>query len=57
LIEEHAAEGLSYSTVRDYVRVRRAQIDLKGGLRVQAFIAKSTPLVRRPRSTSARSGW
>ncbi len=24
LIEEHAADGLSYSTVRDYVRVRRA---------------------------------
>jgi transposase len=40
LIEEHAAEGLSYSTVRDYVRVRRAQIDLEGGLRVQAFIAQ-----------------
>jgi transposase len=40
LIEEHAAAGLSYSTVRDYVRVRRAQIDLEGGRRVEAFIAQ-----------------
>ena len=40
LVEEHAASGLSYSTVRDYVRVRRAQIDLEGGRRVEAFIAQ-----------------
>lgn len=40
LIDEHAATGLSYSTVRDYVRVRRAQIDLEGGRRVEeaAFV-------------------
>lgn len=29
LIEEHGAEELSFSTVRDYVRVRRAQIDVE----------------------------
>lgn len=40
LVDEHDATGLSYSTVRDYVRVRRAQIDLEGGLRVEAFIAQ-----------------
>ena len=38
LIEEHGAEELSYSTVRDYVRVRRAQIDLEAGRRVEAFV-------------------
>ncbi|GGI01707.1 transposase [Arthrobacter liuii] len=38
LIEEHGAEELSYSTVRDYVRVRRAQIDVEAGRRVEVFI-------------------
>ncbi|MDQ2709106.1 MAG: IS21 family transposase [Actinomycetota bacterium] len=38
--DEHAAVGLSYSTVRDYVRIRRVQIDLEGGRRVEAFIAQ-----------------
>jgi transposase len=38
LIEEHGAEELSYSTVRDYVRVRRAQIDVGAGRRVEAFV-------------------
>jgi transposase len=38
LIEEHGAEELSYSTVRDYVRVRRAQIDVEAGRRVEAFV-------------------
>ena len=38
LIEEHGAEALSYSTVRDYVRVRRAQIDVEAGRRVEVFI-------------------
>lgn len=38
LIGEHGAEELSYSTVRDYVRVRRAQIDVEAGRRVEAFI-------------------
>jgi hypothetical protein len=33
-IEEHGAEELSYSTVRDYVRARRAQIDVEAGLSV-----------------------
>lgn len=40
LVDEHDATGLSYSTVRDYVRVRRAQIDIEGGRRVEAFIAQ-----------------
>ena len=40
LVEEHAAEDLSYSTVRDYVRVRRAQIDREAGRGVKAFIAQ-----------------
>jgi len=40
LIEEHGATSLSYSTVRDYVRVRRAKIDLEGGRRTEAFIAQ-----------------
>ncbi|TQJ35763.1 IS21 family transposase [Arthrobacter sp. SLBN-122] len=38
LIEEQGAEELSYSTVRDYVRVRRAQIDVEAGRRVEVFI-------------------
>jgi hypothetical protein len=38
LIEEHNAAGLSYSTVRDYVRVRRAQIDVEAGRRVEVFV-------------------
>ena len=38
LIEEHGAEELSYSTVRDYVRVRRAQIDVAAGRRVEVFV-------------------
>ena len=38
LAEEHCAEGLSYSTVRDYVRVRRAQIDVEAGRRVEVFV-------------------
>ncbi|WP_307356774.1 IS21 family transposase [Pseudarthrobacter niigatensis] len=38
LIEEHAAQDLSYSTVRDYVRVRRAQIDVEAGRRVEVSV-------------------
>jgi transposase len=38
LIEEHGAEELSYSTVRDFVRVRRAQIDVEAGRRVEVFV-------------------
>ncbi|MET1156702.1 IS21 family transposase [Arthrobacter sp.] len=38
LIEEHGAEELSYSTVRDYVRVRRAQIDVEAGRRIEVFV-------------------
>lgn len=38
LIDEHDAQGLSYSTVRDYVRVRRAQLDVEAGRRVEAVI-------------------
>ncbi len=38
LIEEHGAGDLSYSTVRDYVRVRRAEIDVEAGRRVEVFV-------------------
>ncbi|UKA68402.1 IS21 family transposase [Arthrobacter sp. FW306-05-C] len=38
LVEEHGAQELSYSTVRDYVRVRRAQIDVEAGRRVEVFV-------------------
>lgn len=38
LVDEHEATGLSYSTVRDYVRVRRAQIDAAAGRRVEVFV-------------------
>jgi hypothetical protein len=38
LVEEHGAEQLSYSTVRDYVRVPKAQIDVAAGRRVEVFI-------------------
>jgi transposase len=38
LIDEHGAQELSYSTVRDYVRIRRAQIDVEAGRRVEVFI-------------------
>lgn len=38
LAEEHAATELSYSTVRDYVRARRAEIDVVAGRRVEVFV-------------------
>jgi transposase len=38
LADEHGARDLSYSTVRDYVRVRRAEIDVDGGRRVEVFV-------------------
>ncbi|WP_298255503.1 IS21 family transposase [uncultured Arthrobacter sp.] len=38
LIEEHGAMELSYSTVRDYVRIRRTEIDVEAGRRVEVFI-------------------
>ncbi|WP_104044491.1 IS21 family transposase [Arthrobacter sp. ZGTC412] len=40
LIEEHGAEELSCSTVRDYVRVRRAQIDVEAGRRVEVLVSQ-----------------
>lgn len=43
LIEEHDASELSYSTVRDYVRVRRAQIDVEAGRRVEVFVPQEHP--------------
>lgn len=43
LIDEHGAEELSYSTVRDYVRVRRAQIDVGAGRRVEVFVPQEHP--------------
>ncbi|MGC0367240.1 hypothetical protein ABH922_005292 [Rhodococcus sp. 27YEA15] len=38
LADEHGAQELSYSTVRDYVRVRRAQIDIEAGRRIEVFV-------------------
>ena len=38
LIEEHGATELSYSTVRDYVRIRRAQIDVEAGRRIEVMV-------------------
>ncbi len=39
LAEEHGATELSYSTVRDYVRIRRVEIEIEAGRRrVDAFI-------------------
>lgn len=38
LRDEHGATDLSYSTVRDYVRIRRAQIELEAGRRVEAMV-------------------
>lgn len=43
LIEEHDATGVSYSTVRDYVRIRRAQIDVEAGRRVEVFVPQEHP--------------
>lgn len=43
LIDEHGAEELSYSTVRDYVRVRRGQIDVEAGHRVDVFVPQEHP--------------
>jgi DNA-binding transcriptional regulator YhcF (GntR family) len=56
LIEEHGAQELSYSTVRDYVRVRRAQIDVEAGRRVEVFVPQEHPRALRPRWTSENSG-
>ena len=33
----------SYSTVRDYVRVRRAQVDVKAGRRIEVFVPQERP--------------
>ncbi|WP_213817131.1 IS21 family transposase [Glaciihabitans sp. dw_435] len=38
LADEHGATELSYSTVRDYVRVRRAEVEIAAGRRIEAFI-------------------
>ncbi|ARC58649.1 hypothetical protein AS850_16285 [Frondihabitans sp. 762G35] len=38
LAEEHGATELSYSTVRDYVRRRRPEIDLEAGRLPEVFV-------------------
>jgi transposase len=38
LADEHRATELSYSTVRDYVRVRRAEIEIAAGRRIAGFV-------------------
>lgn len=57
LIEEYGARELSYSTVRDYVRLRRAQIDLEAGAEWRYSSRRNTPRALRPRWISAKSGW
>jgi len=37
LAEEHGATEFTYSTVRDYVRIRRTEIDVAPGRRVEVF--------------------
>ena len=54
LRDEHGATDLSYSTVRDYVRIRRAQIELEAGRRVEAMVPQDHAPARRRRSTSVR---
>ena len=56
LVEERGAEELSYSTVRDYVRVRRAQVDVEAGRGWKCLSRRSMPRVRRPRWISVKSG-
>lgn len=56
LADEHGATNLSYSTVRDYVRVRRVEIEVAAGRRVSAFVPQGTSRARRRRLTSARCG-
>jgi DNA-binding transcriptional regulator YhcF (GntR family) len=43
LIEKHDASELSSSKVRDYVRVRRTQIDVEVGRRVEVFVPQEHP--------------
>jgi transposase len=56
LADEHAATELSYSTVRDYVRVRRVEIEVAAGRRVNAFVPQGHAPGRKPRSTLVRCG-
>ena len=56
LIEEHVAADLSYSTVRDYVRVRRAQTDVEAGRRVEVFVPQEHSPGAEPRWTSVKFG-
>ncbi len=57
LAEEHGATELSYSTVRDYVRRRRPEIDVEAGRLPEVFIPQEHAPGLRRRSTSGRSGW
>lgn len=57
LAEEHGATQLSYSTVRDYVRRRRPEINIEAGRLPEVFTRRSTHRAPRRRSTSVRSGW
>jgi hypothetical protein len=38
LVEERRAEELSYPTVRHYVRVRRAHVDVEAGRRAEVLV-------------------
>ncbi len=57
LIEEHGAEELSYSTVRDYVRVRGPRSMWRPAAGWRCLSHKNTPRARRRRWISVKSGW
>lgn len=43
LADEHGAQQLSYSTVRNYVRLRRAELDSEAGRHVEVFVPQEHP--------------
>lgn len=56
LADEHHATDLSYSTVRNYVRRRRSDIEMRrAGCRTHSS-RRSTHQARKPKSTSGRCG-
>ena len=57
LVDEHGADDLSYSTVRDYVARRRPQIAAEAGKPLETgFVPQTTRPQRRRRSTSTTCG-
>lgn len=57
LVDEHGLTELTYSSVRDYVARRRAEVLAEVGRSAeQAFVPQAHPPGRRPRSTSRTCG-